>query len=98
MLLIGFNTVHSNKHIILSKSEVAKLKDYLIKTRDKAKTKIEKADARIGQMREEKMDLQSDAVKAVRDEKYRTHDIVDSNNKLLDQLRTGKYLYSLVIA
>lgn len=97
-LLIGFNTVYSNENVKLTKSEVAKLKDYLIKTRDEAKIKVEETDARIAQMREEKMDLQSDAVKAVKDEKYRFQDIVDSNNKLLDQLRTGKYSYSLVVA
>jgi len=82
----------------LTKSEVAKLKDYLTTTREDAKEKVAQVDAKLEKMREEKMDLQSDEVKAVKDEKYRWQDIVDGNNKLLGELRTGKYSYSLVVA
>ncbi|HTM06226.1 MAG TPA: hypothetical protein VL201_03205 [Patescibacteria group bacterium] len=97
ILFIG-KTMYTSDTITLTKSEIAKLKDYLIKTRDDAKTKVKEVDARIDQMRAEKMDLQSDAVKAVKDDKYHWQDIVDGNNKLLEQLRTGKYTYSLVVA
>lgn len=97
-LIIGFNTVYTSENITLTKSEVAKLKDYLTQTRDEAKQKVKEYENKITQMREQKMDLQSDAVKVVKDEKYRWQDIVDGNNKLLDQLRTGKYSYSLVVA
>ena len=96
-LLTG-SVMPAGDNISLTKSEVAKLKDYLILTRDDAKVKVAQIDDRLRQMREEKMDLQSDAVKAVKDEKYRWQDIVDGNNKLLEQLRTGKYSYSLVVA
>src|SRR3954465_13922819 len=88
-LLLCSSTMYTNENITLTKTEVAKLKDYLTQTRDEAKTKVDEVDARLNQMREEKMDLQSDAVKAVKDEKYRWQDIVDGNTKLLDQLRTG---------
>jgi hypothetical protein len=97
-LLLASSSVYTSENIILTKSEIAKLKDYLTQTRDDAKTKVKEVDARIDQMRSEKMDLQSDAVKAVKDEKHRWQDIVDGNTKLLEQLRTGKYSYSLVVA
>jgi hypothetical protein len=97
ILFLG-NIACTNENIALTKSEIAKLQDYLTKTKNDAKIKVEEVDARINQMRAEKMDLQSDAVKAVKDEKYKWQAIIDGNNKLLEQLRTGKYSYSLVVA
>jgi len=96
--LLGSSSLYTSENISLTKSEIAKLKDYLMETRDDAKTKVEEVDARLDQMRTEKMDLQSDAVKAVKDEKYHWQDIIDGNDKLLAQLKTGKYSYSLVVA
>lgn len=110
----SLHNTYSNENVKLTKSEIAKLKDFLVKTRDDAKTKVQEIEVRLEQMHNQQMmDLKSnkevkktegkiegwnDEFKSLKDKKYEWQGIVDSNNALLEQLRTGKYSYSLVMA
>lgn len=82
----------------LTKTEIQRLKDYLLEQKQAATDKRAALDVELQAALDAKEDAGGQHVKDIKSAMFPLTDIIDHTDKLLEQLRTGKYDYSLVVA